>query len=126
MPTYNKGFDGSTAQWTPAGGAAVPLTPLLGVNYDDSAPEVAVTGSADTEKQFVVGRMKETVTVDFCGAPPATIVCGGKGALAVAFKDQGTLGTFGNACITRMRCSGRKDEAIKSTITIRPSEADAT
>lgn len=121
----DKGFDGSTVSWTPAGGSLVTLTPLLRFQYDDSPAEVAVTGSADTERQVVAGRSNETLTIEIAGSPHDTVICGNKGDTVVALNDAGALGTFTKGAITRLSCSGRRDDRITTSITIRQSVADA-
>lgn len=117
------GWNGSTFKWHPSGGADAFVTPLRGIQFQDSPAEIDIAGSADTTHIYRVGRDMQSLSFDIEGVPGAVVLLGGKGKSTVALNDAGSNGTFANAVITRMTCSGRRDADVTSSITMRPCNA---
>jgi hypothetical protein len=117
------GFDGSNASFTIRSGNAVVITPLRGIDYDDSPPEVDVGGAADTDELVVLGRSNETLKVEFVGSKIGTLAAGQQGAVAVNLNDGGTAGTCGNVIITQVHVAGSVDQAILGDFSFAPTPA---
>ena len=115
-------FNGSTLGFTPSGGSNIALTgPVTDFKYDNSPSEADASGAGATQQTVNVGRSKETVSISFKGPPATTMVLKAKGAMAVNLNDGSTDGTLSDCIITKLSCSGRMDEAIESSVTIRPT-----
>jgi hypothetical protein len=117
----NRGFDGSGVNC--AGG---PVSPLVGAHHENRPAQVRLTGAdanMATGHTYTGGRNSVSMTIDMLGShvpPPGNVV-----PVTITLKD-GTSHAYNTVAVTRTRVSGRRDADIQSSITIRPSGANAT
>jgi len=101
------------------GGSGV--TPLRSINYDCTAAEIKVSGSADSRHTYLAGIDDETLTVEIVGSHTAQI--GDKGNIAIAWNDGATRGSINHCICVQNSITGSMDGEITSTLKFRPSIA---
>ncbi len=109
----NDGFNGTTLV---IAGSTV-MTPLLDVNFNETAAAVLVSGSTDATKLYVAGQPDETCTFTVAGVS-ALAIGETTGALTVTWFD-GATDTFTTASVTDNAASGAVDGTIQTAITVR-------
>ena len=118
MAGENDGFNGSTLSFD--GGSQ---TPLRDISYDETCPEVDVSGAASTEMIFEPGVKSRTFTCQIVGG--TTIDVGDKGDVIITFEDAAALATISNCACFGVTTSGSKDSEILTDLRFRPSVAAA-
>jgi len=117
-------FDGSSAVWTPLGGAATTIEPLTEFDYADNIAEIDSSGSTDTFHTHEALRSDEVITLGGLGAPGNGCSAGAIGALAVSLFDGGT-NTFARCLLSEVSAEGRVDDAIKTSFKAIPAGPNA-
>ncbi len=107
----NAGFNGSTVTFP---STAATVTSLRGISFDESAPEVSITSSTDTQGVVVAGVPMSSVTVDLVGG--TTISVGDTGALGITWFDATTGGTLAGVVVIDRSISGSMDGEITSSL----------
>jgi len=111
----NDGFNGTTiALGTPT------QTPLISVDYSNSAAKVETTASDGTTKQYVAGVPDESITFTVVGVTTADI--GTSGLITVTWFD-GSTTVLTNGIVVEVGTSGSTDDQITSTVTVVPTAA---
>ena len=107
------GFNGSTfAIGTPV------QTPLLSVDYTNSAAKVKTTGSEATTTEYVAGIPDESMTFTIVGVTDVSI--GDSGVITCTWFD-GSTTVFTNGIVVEVGTSGSENDTITSTITTVPT-----
>jgi hypothetical protein len=111
-----KGWDGTSASFTPDGGAAVTIEPLRGTDANSSAREADVGGSGDDYVKSRVGRSDKSITLEFAGSKIGTLDVGDVGALEVDLND-GEDRDYANCAIAEISVEGSLDGPTTGSMT---------
>jgi hypothetical protein len=113
----NPGWNGSTLSF---GGG---VTPLVDLHQPDEPNDFDTTGSEDTTHTHGTGLHKNSFSAQMLGSkcPIAGTCCA-----ITATIEPGTAKSYGQALITQMTISGRKDSRIEASATFMPGDASLT
>lgn len=111
----NEGFNGSTMQF-----ASSPVTPLVSIDFQETAAAIDVTGNTDALHNYVAGIPDITVTVEVVGVSALTI--GAAGALDIDWFD-GEGEDVSSVILVDKGRGGSLDDKLSTSLTFRPSSA---
>jgi hypothetical protein len=111
----DKGFNGTTV--SVVGTSAVPL---LDASNSSSGAKVQVSGSGDSQKEYVTGVPDNVVTLTVAGC--LDIDVGDTGATTVTWND-GTTDTYTSSIVTDVNATGSEDSPITQDISVAPTPA---
>lgn len=107
----NEGFNGSTLTFNGA------VTPLVSVDYQETAAAINVTGNTDTMHSYVAGLPDITVTVEVVGI--SALLIGAASALAITWFD-GETEAISDVILVDKGRGGSLDDKLSTSLTFRP------
>lgn len=102
------------------------VTPLIDLHQPNQPADFDTTGSEDTTHLHGTGLPKNSFTASFLGSkcPIAGTVCAVASTIKGGAAD--TTKTYGQALISQMNISGRKDGRIEGSLTAMPADSSLT
>ncbi len=117
MPV-NEGFNGTTIEFASSG-----VTPLVSIDYQETAAAIDVTGNTDALHSYVAGIPDITVTCEVVGV--SALVIGAAGALDINWNDGETEDVSDVILVDKGR-GGSLDDKLSTNLTFRPGTGVGT